>query len=569
MEKSIFPPTHYALIAAGEGSRLREEGISVPKPLVQIQGQPMIERLIRIFLNNGAKSISVICNEQMKEVRDFLFSLKGSELLKSVDEQGETCVCPLNIVVKNTPSSMHSLAALTDVIPEGKFCLTTVDTIFSEAEFSSFIRIFAADDSHDADGFFAVTTFVDDEKPLWVGVNPQKTFSCACEKAGIVGFYDRKDQIPAMAEARVSGGIYCLDTRTAFPVLNDCLAQGQSRMRNYQRALVSAGLKLEAYTFSKIMDIDHASDIEKAEAWLASSSRRLLAIARDTVYSPNNEAKDAAIWQSTLNILREHGWQVKEVTESEWTKTEVKTLSDRYDKIVHMARRMQSLMRLEQAPIPVFNMPKAVRVVAKSRELTLTLLQQAGIPVPDWWAYDPEEDEMFMCEPHLQQLLPAWVKGLREDGTQPADVQFVTSPLEADTCVLQLSSENVPDIVVTQHVEGPLLKCYTVLSAQENALPRLLRWFWPQECGYSKFGEAETHNSPLEQTSVNESLLSQVAMKIGQALGLQIFGFDAIVQPDGNIVVIDVNDWPSFSVCREEAAKAIASVIEEQITETK
>jgi hypothetical protein len=39
-------------------------------------------------------------------------------------------------------------------------------------------------------------------------------------------------------------------------------------MRNFQRALVGDGLRLEAWPFSKVLDIDHASDIEKAENFL-------------------------------------------------------------------------------------------------------------------------------------------------------------------------------------------------------------------------------------------------------------------------------------------------------------
>jgi hypothetical protein len=40
-------------------------------------------------------------------------------------------------------------------------------------------------------------------------------------------------------------------------------------MRNFQRALVTDGLRLKAYPFSKVLDIDHASDIKKAEDFLA------------------------------------------------------------------------------------------------------------------------------------------------------------------------------------------------------------------------------------------------------------------------------------------------------------
>ena len=39
----------FAIIAAGEGSRLAREGVDLPKPLVTVGGEPMIERLARIF----------------------------------------------------------------------------------------------------------------------------------------------------------------------------------------------------------------------------------------------------------------------------------------------------------------------------------------------------------------------------------------------------------------------------------------------------------------------------------------------------------------------------------------
>ena len=46
------------------------------------------------------------------------------------------------------------------------------------------------------------------------------------------------------------------------------MEKGMSRMRNFQRQLVADGLRLTAYLFSKILDVDHASDIVKAEAFL-------------------------------------------------------------------------------------------------------------------------------------------------------------------------------------------------------------------------------------------------------------------------------------------------------------
>lgn len=560
MDKRPFSGIHYALIAAGEGSRLKEEGVRLPKPLIEIQGQPMIERLIRVFVRNGAKSISVICNEQMTEVREFLETLQDSDLLRTKDAEGTEFLCPLNIVVQTTPSSMHSLAALSDVIPTGRFCLTTVDTIFNEREFSSFVRTFATMEDDVCDGLFAVTPFVDDEKPLWVGVRKNEIpFSRMCGGTShVVGFYDRKSDVPDMAGKLVSGGIYCLDTRTAFPVLRDCLSQGQSRMRNYQRALIAAGLRIEAYVFPKIMDIDHASDIEKAEAWLATKQPKVLAISRDTKHSPNNEAKDAAVFSETIGNLQMQGWQIEECIETEWNKMDVESVTRHFDGIFHMARNPLSLMRLEQVVLPVVNAPQAVRIVARSRDLTLRLLQQSGVSVPQWWSYDPDSAKVLVSDPHSSQLFPGWVKAMREEGAQAEDVCFAGTALEADAHIKRLAAENVSDIVVTEHVDGELIKCYVVLDDEDLYF---LHWFRPQQTGYSKFGEAELHNTQLTEMSVDEDLLATLSKAIGRALGLQVFGFDAIVQREGPLTVIDVNDWPSFSVCRKDAAEAIARMI--------
>ncbi len=232
---------HYAIIAAGEGSRLAQEGIALPKPLVRLCGEPMIQRLINIFVRCNAQSISIIVNEHMTEVREFLESL--------------TLPVPLNLVVKTTPSSMHSFWHLSQVLPQGKFCLTTVDTIFREPDFARYIEAFEADD--ESDGLWAVTPFIDDEKPLYVDVDDQMH---------ITAFRDK----PWDGARYVSGGVYAM-TDKAFPTLNRCIEQGISRMRNFQRALVADGLRLKAYSIDKIVDVDHAADIATAQQFINAS----------------------------------------------------------------------------------------------------------------------------------------------------------------------------------------------------------------------------------------------------------------------------------------------------------
>lgn len=230
---------NYAIIAAGEGSRLVQEGVKLPKPLVNLCGTPMIKRLIDIMTDCNPESLSIIVNEQMTEVRDYLESLE--------------LPVPLHLTVKTTPSSMHSFYEVSRHFKDGKFILTTVDTIFREEDFRAYVEAFEADET--TDGYMAVTSFIDDEKPLYIDVDADMR---------ITAFRDR----PFEGMKYISGGIYGL-TAAALKVLENCMETGVSRMRNYQRALVEAGLNLKAYPFPKIIDVDHAGDIATAEAFIS------------------------------------------------------------------------------------------------------------------------------------------------------------------------------------------------------------------------------------------------------------------------------------------------------------
>lgn len=240
----------YALIAAGQGSRLVSEGVTAPKPLVQVGGVPLLSRLFRIFLDNDAESICIIINEEMTEVRSFL------------EQQQSQLPVPLQVVVKSTPDSFHSFFELMPYLQgEGKFCLTTVDPIFREEEFAAYIRAFCKDDAHDA--LMAVTDYVDDERPLYVKVAGDVATQ---DDLRITGY--ASESYPGFRY--ISGGIYCMNQR-ALALLPQAMKAGVSRMRGFQQYLVDAGMQVQAHPFSKIIDIDHAADVKKAELFLEQS----------------------------------------------------------------------------------------------------------------------------------------------------------------------------------------------------------------------------------------------------------------------------------------------------------
>ena len=232
----------YAVIAAGEGSRLTKEGNTIPKPLIEVNGERLVDRLLRIFEAQAASEVAVICNEQMTEVKEHLLAVQ------------QTYGLPLRLVVKSTPSSMHSMWELGKWLDDGPFVLTTVDTVFREEEFNAFVQTFARLlETGEADGLMGVTDYIDDEKPLFVSTD---------DELWITVFLDRCDH-----PRYVSGGIYALTPRS-LNTLQDCVTRGEQRMRNFQRALLRDGFKLKAWPFSKVLDVDHVSDIQKAEAFL-------------------------------------------------------------------------------------------------------------------------------------------------------------------------------------------------------------------------------------------------------------------------------------------------------------
>ena len=60
----------YAIIAAGEGSRLAAEGIKDPKPLVRVHGERLIDRLIRIFMEHDAEEICICAKSSTMDWKD-------------------------------------------------------------------------------------------------------------------------------------------------------------------------------------------------------------------------------------------------------------------------------------------------------------------------------------------------------------------------------------------------------------------------------------------------------------------------------------------------------------------
>ena len=168
-----------AIIAAGDGSRLKSEGITGPKPLVRVKGVALIERLLRSYQACGISSVHCIINEESGVVMDFV---RGLGLSLEVD-----------FTVKSTPSSMHSLFALSPHLTGGPFLLSTVDSIFDESDLKSFeFETFG-----NKALIFLRTYTILQFFPFWLWKLKDKFFNLFIKKpVHIICVYEKKDLLP-------------------------------------------------------------------------------------------------------------------------------------------------------------------------------------------------------------------------------------------------------------------------------------------------------------------------------------------------------------------------------------
>src|SRR5262249_26390666 len=113
------------IIAAGEGTRLRQAGWMVPKPMVPVAGVPLIESTIRNFMAAGITRLSIILNEQEAECAGGV--------------QARFPALELRLIVKTTASSLESFREVTRGAGAGRMLVSTVDAWCRPPDFAGFV----------------------------------------------------------------------------------------------------------------------------------------------------------------------------------------------------------------------------------------------------------------------------------------------------------------------------------------------------------------------------------------------------------------------------------------------
>ncbi len=275
---------------------------------------------------------------------------------------------------------------------------------------------------------------------------------------------------------------------------------------------------------------------------------KLLGIQRAARFSPNSEARDAAIFEAVAQRLATDGHEVSTLKEEDLRC--VGTVPE-VDGLFSMSRSLDALnieMELEKQNTLIWN--SATARLAWNRKRMNTLCKKMALNHPEHVA-----GKTLPAEPPLPY--PFWLKRDDETAQHSGDVRLVRYAKEWQEACTDFHSRGVRSWVCEAHLKGDLIKFYGVAGTD------FFHFHYPtaNKAGFSKFG-AENCNGRPQGFSFNPASLKSQADKLATAAGLCIYGGDAIVTADGRSALIDFNDWPSFGACRDEAAQAIVQRIE-------
>ncbi|WP_315256038.1 hypothetical protein [Segatella oulorum] len=266
---------------------------------------------------------------------------------------------------------------------------------------------------------------------------------------------------------------------------------------------------------------------------------KIVAIARDKRFSPHSVEKDRAILQAVVEGLQ----QPVVWTDEAQVQTEGLPPADLYLTMARSTAVLQQLAEAEKAGKRVVNAAESVAQCVRS--VLHRALQAHAIPLP------PTEGNVGY-----------WLKRGDASAQEQGDVVFCQDK-EALAMQQQLFVQRgVTDWVVEAHLPGDLLKFYGVAGG-------FFRYFYPSDDGMSKFGN-EQYNGLAHHYAFDAAQLQAMVEQVAALTGVEVYGGDVIVAPSGDFFLIDFNDWPSFSRCRETAAKAIIAWVKHKyLNETK
>ena len=257
---------------------------------------------------------------------------------------------------------------------------------------------------------------------------------------------------------------------------------------------------------------------------------KVLMIQRAPQFSPNSVEKDLAILEAVAARLSVQRHEVSVVSEDS---LQAIVNADVIFTMGRLPETQQTLKKLSGCRI--INAPVGIENCARCR--LAAIMAQVGTPVPP--AEGPDG---------------YWLKRGDAAAQSKGDVQFAADKTQLVDNIRAMEQRGISSYTISAHVVGDLVKFYGVRGTG------FFRYYYPTDDGDTKFSD-EVRNGLARHYAFEASSMQSEAERLAEAVGIEVYGGDCIVRSDGTFCLIDFNDWPSFSRCREEAAEAIASLI--------
>jgi hypothetical protein len=275
---------------------------------------------------------------------------------------------------------------------------------------------------------------------------------------------------------------------------------------------------------------------------------------RELAHSPGRETDDALILRAAGERLESQGFQVLLKTSDEVLEAAASSSPPPPFLFVMCERPevLAALARWEAKGVCQVNPTEGI--LNTYRDRTLALFERAGIPFPASLLVETAVDAAGKgnsprAPSGSEDLSGLWIKRGDVHNTEPGDVLRVESTEQALDALRALARRGVRRAVLQEHADGDLVKFYGVGRSSASAAPAGISWF---EWFYHR-------DQILRGYAFDAARLADAASRAAAALRLEVFGGDAIVGPDGSVVLIDLNAWPSFALYRDTAAVLIAS----------
>ena len=278
---------------------------------------------------------------------------------------------------------------------------------------------------------------------------------------------------------------------------------------------------------------------------MSDHDRRCWGVYRELAHSPGRETDDAEILRATADELRSLGYDVSLKAPDELPAAPSE--GEIPPSLFVMCEQMPIVEKLaawEKAGARIVNRPFAIRNTDRQR--TIELFVRNGVPFP-------ESVLVETASSHAAFPGPCWIKRGDVHATHEEDVVFAGDENALSEGLARLHSRGISRAVVQRHVAGDLVKFYGVAGHAGESPPSWFQWFYHRDQKLSRF-------------AFDPNALASAATRAADALGLEVYGGDAIVARSGVISVIDLNAWPSFALFRPQAARHISALLAARFT---